>query len=329
MSRYRPPPPKQPASCLITVKQEAANAIARQASQNSDSLTSRIYSRDLFTKTFANALADSPSMTLSQTDISILLTYLARDKPLLSFSSSTGTIKFKAANESHPTPITPEDTHIASLRTLITTLTDQTDTLTSKVASLDADVRAAVAAKNTLRAKSLLRTKKLAENTLAQRLATLAQLEDVYASIEQASDQVAIVHVMQSSAGVLRALHNQVGGVEGVEGVVDALRDEMDKAEEVGRIIDEGNAGREGVDEDQVEHELRELERAERVKDEQEAATAAAAAEVRETEDKFRELEALETERKRVEGLRTAGSGLDERDAAAQDKVMLDAGEGA
>ena len=63
-------------------------------------------------------------------------------------------------------------------------------------------------------ALAALRSKKLNETALAQRTETLSQLEEVYSKVEQAADQVAIVRVMEASAGVLRNLHAEVGGVE-------------------------------------------------------------------------------------------------------------------
>lgn len=151
-------------------------------------------------------------------------------------------------------------------------MTTQIDALTSRVAQLDRSVREAVSKKQTLTAKSALRSKKLAENTLSARLATLGQLEEVFTQIETAADQVSIVRVLEGSSSVLASLHKEVGGVEGVEGVVDRLREEMDKVDEVGTIINEASAGR--VDEDEVDEELEALEKAEREKTEAKEAEA-------------------------------------------------------
>lgn len=236
----------------------------RKANQNSDSLTSRIYSRSLFETEFASILAESSDpkeASLSDTDMNILLTYLSRDKPILSYTSDT--IKFAAPNTT-PETITQQDTTIANLKTLITSLTTQVDALTTKISGLQAAARTAITANKPLAAKSALRYKKLAETTLTTRSATLAQLEEVYTSIEAAATQVAIVRVMEASGSVLRSLHQQVGGVEGVEGVVDKLREEMENVDEVGRVINQDAVG--SVDEAEVEDELEEMEKAEREK---------------------------------------------------------------
>ncbi|OXV09042.1 hypothetical protein Egran_03199 [Elaphomyces granulatus] len=123
--------------------------------------------------------------------------------------------------------------------------------------------------KNRISALSALRSRKLAEQNLKQRLDTLAQLEEVYSKIEQAADQVEIVRVMEASAGVLRGLHAQVGGLEKVEDIVDELREEMSKVDEIGNVI---NATGPDIDEAAIDEELEAMEIRERqAKEEQEA----------------------------------------------------------
>lgn len=123
--------------------------------------------------------------------------------------------------------------------------------------------------KNRVSALSALKSKKTAEHNLKQRSDTLNQLEEVYNKIEQAADQVDIVRVMQASTSVLRSLHAQTGGVETVENVVDNLREEMSKVDEVGTIINEAGPV---VDEGEIDDELEALEKQEaREKGEKEA----------------------------------------------------------
>lgn len=121
-----------------------------------------------------------------------------------------------------------------------------------------------MAKKNLTSAKSALRSKKLVDTKLQQRIATLTQLEDVYAKIEQAADQVEMVRVMEASSQTLRSLNKQTGGVEKVQDVMEGLREEMMNVEEIGRVVNEGSAGE--VDEGEVEDELEEMEKIEREK---------------------------------------------------------------
>lgn len=274
----------------------ASNAIIAQAS-NHKSVIDRIYSLDSFRSTFEHAL--STSQTLTPTDLSLVLTHLSRDKSALSYDPSSQTIKFAPPHATRAEPITQQDITIAHLRSLIASLNEQLPILSARVASCDAAARAAVAHKSS-RATALaaLRSKKLAEQGLQRRADTLAQLETVYAKIEEAADNVEVVRAMEASADVLKGLHAQVGGAEGVEEVVEALREEMGKADEVNEVINE--VGREGaaVDEDEVDEEFAALERAERDKEERE--------EAERTAEMLREVEKLEEERKRVEKAREA-----------------------
>ncbi|THY52702.1 hypothetical protein D6C97_06302 [Aureobasidium pullulans] len=269
--------------------EEAANAIIAKASELDQSLTSRIFSRDLFESEFALVLdptantTDHPESALSSTDFTILLRYLSRDKPYLSFTSTT--IKLKHPSETTPQPITQHDTDIANLRTLISALETQVNALTSRITTLDITAREAVAAKRTIQAKSALRSKKLAETTLHTRSATLSQLEETYTAIQSAADQVAIVSAMSASTAVLKSLHAEVGGIEGVEEVVDRLREEMQNVDEVGRVINEANAGGQ-VDEEDVDEEFAAMEKVEREKREQE--------EAEKTKQKLAELEKVD-----------------------------------
>lgn len=266
-------------------------------------------------------------MSLSSTDMSILVTYLSRDKPIL--SADNRTIKLKAPDEATPSPITEQDTGIASLRTLITTMNSQVDALTNRVTQLNADVREAVARKNTIQAKKALRSKKLAESTLVERTATLSNLEEVFMQIEQAADQVSIVRVMESSSAVLKSLHSEVGGVEGVEGVVERLKEEMEKVDEVGAIINEAGAGK--VDENEVEDELAELERVEREKVEQRERAEREKQEERERVEREKKEEAeAEVTRKRLQELehleakRESGAALGESASKEEEGKMED-----
>lgn len=153
--------------------------------------------------------------------------------------------------------------------------------LETRITQLSKTARNAVNSKNRASALSALRSKKLAESNLKQRSNTLAQLEEVYNKIEQASDQVEIVRVMEASAGVFKGLNKQVGGVERVEDVVEELRGEIGKVDEVGGIISESGGM---VDEGEIDDELDAMETQQRKESEQ-----------REAEETGKRLAELET----------------------------------
>lgn len=141
----------------------------------------------------------------------------------------------------------------------------------AKVIELNSSAKTALANKNRVSALAAVRSKKMAEQNLKQRLDTLTQLEEVYTRIEQAAGQIEIVQVMQASTGVLRGLHTQIGGAERVEDIVEELREEMTKVDEVGSIMNEAGPV---IDEGEIDEELEALEKADREVQEREEAAA-------------------------------------------------------
>lgn len=177
-------------------------------------------------------------------------------------------VKFGSPDE-HLTHISAEDKTIASLKTIITDLNVQITALDARINTLSEKAQNAVKAKNRITALAALKSKKAAETTLAQRYDTLSQLEGVYGKIEQASDQVAVIRVMEASTGVLQSLHAQVGGVERVEDVVESLRIQMSKVDEIGQVMEEAGRGEAVVDDDAVDEELKALEQQDRLEREE------------------------------------------------------------
>ena len=185
---------------------------------------------------------------------------------------------------------------------MISSLEPQIEQLTSRVADLDIKAREAVANKQLTTAKATLRSKKLADTKLQQRTATLTSLEEVYAKIEQAADQVEIVQVMEASSQTLKTLNKQTGGAEKVQDVMDGLKDEMQNADEIGQAINEVSAGE--VDEGEVEDELGALEKVERERQEEiERKEREKREEVERKEREKREEEEAEKTRSRLEEL--------------------------
>ncbi|TGZ83342.1 hypothetical protein EX30DRAFT_394562 [Ascodesmis nigricans] len=198
---------------------------------------------------------------MSSLDLQVLLKFLSRDLGAAAYDGAT--IKFPLPHEPL-TPITTQDTSLAQLRTLLTTLRTRTTDLTTTITTLTNKTRAAVSTHNTLLAKSALRSRKLAETALETTLSSLSQLEAVMASIEQATDNLELVGMLEKSSGVLESLNREIGGTERVDGVMDRLREEMDVVDEVRGVLDEG-AG--VVDEGEVEDEIEEMLRVEREKE--------------------------------------------------------------
>ncbi|KAH7088934.1 Snf7-domain-containing protein [Paraphoma chrysanthemicola] len=262
------------------------------------STADRILSRADFLKRFSSTL--HPTAALTKNDLDILLLHLARDKQAISYNA--GTIKFKPEHDASPEPITQEDEAIANLRDTLANINAQINPLHEKVVVANAAAREAVAAKQMVRAKAALRSKKLAEAALAQRTDVALQLESVFTQLQHAADHVEIVAAMRAGADALKSLNEKVGGADGVQGVVDAVNEQMATTEEITNIINETD---QPLDEAEIDDEFEALEKAENAKieaikkvenekKEQELAakTAARLAELTELEQKRRDKEA-------------------------------------
>ncbi|KAJ5083549.1 hypothetical protein N7456_012976 [Penicillium angulare] len=248
---------------LVDNLQEAGDLIIKKATGGNSSRLDLIYSKESFTEEFATALNDTTE--LSDSDFDVLLLYLSRDCGSIAYDGKT--IKFKSQDDA--AHITQQDATIASIKTLLSTISKQVTGLESKLAELTQSAKLALINKNRVSALSAVRSKKLIEHNLAQRLSTLAQLEEVYSKIEAAAGQVELVQVMEASTGVLRGLHTQIGGTERVEDVVEELREEMMKVDEVGSIMNEAGPV---IDEGEIDEELQALEKSEEdAKEEKEA----------------------------------------------------------
>ncbi|KAH7395024.1 Snf7-domain-containing protein [Phaeosphaeria sp. MPI-PUGE-AT-0046c] len=263
----------------------AADEIMKKMKEHT-STADRALSKTDFLKRFSHTLNDAASLTTS--DLDILLMYLSRDKQAISYN--TQIIKFKPEHEAVPEPITQEDEAIANLRDTLANINAQLPPLMEKIAAADAAAREAVTAKQMIRAKAALRSKKLAESALAQRSDVALQLESVYAQLQSAADQVEIVEAMRAGADALKSLNEKVGGAEGVQGVVDAVNEQMATTEEITNIINETD---QPLDEAEIDDEFEALEKAEREKEEQEAAA--------KTADKLTELAEADKKRKEKE----------------------------
>jgi charged multivesicular body protein 7 len=246
---------------ILASVESAAKELAERAT-GLTTRTDRIYSKKLFYKTFA-ILGSKNQMTAA--DMDVLLKFMARDKGMLAYDGQT--IKLKGPAEPETPSITSEDSTIASLKTLVDDLQVQVDGLNLRVEKLSSTARDAIARKNRVSALAALRSKKLIETNLSRQSATLLQLEEVYAKIGQAADQVELVRILEGSTGVLKALNAEVGGAERVDDIVYELKEQMTQVEEVGNALTEVGQGR--ADEDEVDAELEAMEREDRKKREE------------------------------------------------------------
>ncbi|EWG51503.1 hypothetical protein FVEG_10450 [Fusarium verticillioides 7600] len=221
----------------------------------------RVFSRAQFQKAFSAALVKGQHLT--ESDLDVLLKFLSRDKEVIEYDGKT--IRIKGSGEQ--SGITKEDAAIASLKELTESLKHQTDLLNTRIDELSQTAKDAVTKKNRVAALAALKSKKIAETSLATRYATLNQLEEVSAKLEQAADNVQLVNVMEASSGALASLNAQVGNAERVDAVMDRLREQSSATDEVSAILAESTG--EPIDETVLDDELEAMEAQEREKEEE------------------------------------------------------------
>lgn len=209
----------------------------------------------------------SLKIDMSETDTLVLATHLASSFNV-SFDSSQSIVKFPARN-SKAEPVTPEDATLLLIKTTLCKLDTLIGQLTSRQAQLQADARRYLSSNppNKTMALSALRSSKLAESALKTQVNQQHSLEEVLNGIETAQGNLEMMQVMERSDAVIRGLNKQIGGVDRVEEIMDAVREGMQDAAEINAVLHDTGAV---IDEQEVEDELAELERQEKEKAERE-----------------------------------------------------------
>ncbi|EHK46259.1 hypothetical protein TRIATDRAFT_298982 [Trichoderma atroviride IMI 206040] len=212
----------------------------------------RAFTRAQFQTLFESVLAKD--QRLSETDFDVLLKFLSRDKDMIEYNGNT--VRIRGLGEERG--ITEEDASIASIKELMDSLEHQVNLLDKRIHELDQEAKNAVLRKNRVTALAALKSKKRAESSLSTRYATFSQLEEVASRLQQASDQVQLVKVMESSASALQSLNAQIGGSERVGITMDHLREQMSATDELTAILSEPTG--DVVDEGEIDDELEALE---------------------------------------------------------------------
>lgn len=208
---------------------------------------------------------------LSDLDYEVLLTYLKRD--LHKVQIRDGIVKFGEDE------ITPEDIGICEIKTTIKRLEDRNNELQSKIDSTSVKLKQSLANKsNKQLSLNLLRSKKIAEQSLSKQLASLTQLESVMYKIDESSSNLQLLNALEKGSAVLKSLNTQLGGVERVEAIMDEIEDQKYAAD---KITEEITRLDEQVNDEEVEEELAKMLAEETSKD-------------KETEEIAKKLEGLE-----------------------------------
>ncbi|KAM0516112.1 hypothetical protein ACHAPE_005735 [Trichoderma viride] len=248
----------------------------------------RVFTQAQFQTLFESVLAKD--QRLSETDFDVLLKFLSRDKDMIEYNGNT--VRIRGAGEERG--ITEEDASIASIKELMDSLEHQVDLLDKRIGELDQEAKNAVLRKNRVTALAALKSKKRAESSLSTRYATLSQLEEVASRLQQASDQVQLVKVMESSASALQSLNAQIGGSERVGATMDHLREQMSATDELTAILSEPTG--DVVDEGEIDDELEALEMEQKKEEEEKQRRKEEAREAARAKNELDELPSVPTE---------------------------------
>ncbi|KAL6719109.1 hypothetical protein ACLMJK_003346 [Lecanora helva] len=253
---------------MLSNVERAGQAILKQIANQTNRLN-RIFPMSHF-RTWVGELLNLDK-ELSNSDLQIILVHLSRDKASISYDSQT--IKFKEAGQS-VSLLSEQDRTISSLKSIIIDLTAQIEELSARIATLSAKAQRSLDSKDRTSALAALRSKKLHETALTHRSDTLAQVEEVYNKIGQAADQLTIVRTMEASAKVLQNLHTEMGGVAQVDDIIEDLRDEMSKVDEISSALEAGSQANHDIDQNAVHEEFEYMEKKSKMKAEEAQALA-------------------------------------------------------
>ena len=209
-----------------------------------------VFSREQFLEEFGRLL--NPKHQISSQDLDVILKFLERDEKVIIIAR--GVIKFLPKLSQGDEAVTDVDVAIVKLRQTTASLEKDIETLNSEIAADKERALKLNAEGNKTGALSALRSKKLKEATLATRTSMLAQVEATYRKMDESKNSVQIVDVFKTSTGALKGLHNEIGGAEGVDKVMDAKREQEERANEIQDAINEmGPVSDDGALEDDLD----------------------------------------------------------------------------
>ncbi|KDQ09179.1 hypothetical protein BOTBODRAFT_117543 [Botryobasidium botryosum FD-172 SS1] len=279
---------------VISLVESAAEAVLEhQRTKPGMSITDALYSLSSFRDEFANVAL--PGVTLSETDVKVLLTYLQRDKRVL--VSEKEVIKFIDEDEVEA-EITEVDRGVLDMKTTSERLQEQIDEIQRKIEDRTSRVKEHLRKKQQELAMSYLRSKKQLEELLKKRLGSLETIQSVLLKIESAAGDIEIMKTYETSTKTLKSLlaHPTLQR-DHIDKTMESMSDVFADHAEIEEAIRMGGedarraGGVEDADEDELQAELQMLVKEEKEREEKEQ---------REKEEREKiERERLERERER------------------------------
>jgi charged multivesicular body protein 7 len=213
-----------------------------------------VFTREMFYKTISLVtVVPSGTVTLSETDLECVMIFLVRDRKRMASSGNVVKLITGVLSE-----VTQKDVAVANLQATVDQVSRRTDSLSDRITVCTEKARQALRNGHKPVAKYALRSRKVAESSLAKALSMLENLEQVLEKIDDASDQVEVVSALEAGADILGSLNATLGGVEKVGDLLDKLREQADETDEIAQEISSLTGA---VDEDAIEDELERLDK--------------------------------------------------------------------
>ncbi|THH17529.1 hypothetical protein EW146_g3303 [Bondarzewia mesenterica] len=190
---------------VLGLAERAAEAVLekqRTRTSVSLSLADTLYTFDSFRAEFADSTLEE--VTLSDTDLRVLIKFLERDKRVVIVDKEV--IKFVEADTSRSSEVSPVDRGVLELKTAVSSLDAQVENIQNKIDACTDKVTAALRQKRKEVALSYIRSRKQLENLLRQRLGSLETLHSTLIRVEAAAGDIEIMKSYESSTATLRTL---------------------------------------------------------------------------------------------------------------------------
>ncbi|KAI0797955.1 hypothetical protein C8Q75DRAFT_740149 [Abortiporus biennis] len=242
---------------VLSLLEKAADAVLqRQQSKAGLSLADSLYKFDGFKTEFAGIAL--PGVTLSDTDMRVLLKHLERDKKAVIVRGEA--IKFVEQADSSELDVSAVDTGVLELKTGVENLQAQVDNIQRQIEDTTEKTSFALRRKQKEVALSYLRSRKLLQDILKKRLSSLETLHAALIRVEQAAGDVEIMKSYESSTATLRAILSHPSlQREKIEETMDAMSSAQADFKEIDEAIQLGNTMAEaesGIDDAELQAEL-------------------------------------------------------------------------
>lgn len=245
---------------MIPLLEQAADAIIEYYhSQPCLSLADSLYDIDSFREKFASHAF--PDVTLSTSDIKVLVKYLERDRQVI--VTAKDVIKF--LEKSNNAMVTQVDQGVLELKLAVNRMHLQIEDIQSQIEDRTAKIAEQLKRKRKEMAISCLRSRKQLEELLKKRLQSLETIQGTLLQVESAAGNIEIMRAYETSATTLRGILShpslQRGKIEATMAALEEATADHAEIDEAIRLGGEGVAASTGIsiDEDEIEREIQRM----------------------------------------------------------------------